>query len=184
MRSARRLNGMIEDILNTIKLERGELKLKADGIDAGALCDAVFEVHEPLAAAKRIKLSAAPLPAKIRFRGDAALLERVLVNLVGNSLKFTPAGGNVALSCRAVAGEALFTVEDDGPGIPREKREEIFEKYSQLEEHKHMGLGLGLAMCRLAVQAHNGRIWVESEEGKGSRFMFVVPLTASGKGTE
>ena len=176
LHSATRLNGMIEDILNTIKLEKGELKPAAVVIDAGELCLRVFEVHEPLAARKNIKLSVLPLSGKIGFSGDMGLFERVLSNLVGNSLKFTASGGSVSLSCMEAAGEVLFRVEDDGPGIPREKQNEIFEKYAQLEEHKYMGFGLGLAMCKMAVELHKGRIWVESEEGKGSKFSFTVPL--------
>jgi two-component system phosphate regulon sensor histidine kinase PhoR len=179
LRSARRLNGMIEDILNTIKLERGDMKLRNDIVDAGILCAAVFEVHEPLAARKGIELSVLPSQEKMAFSGDNALLERVLSNLVGNALKFTSPGGRVRLSCRVAAGEAVFTVEDTGPGIPKEKQAEIFEKYTQLEEHRHMGFGLGLAMCKMALEIHKGRIWVESEEGKGSRFIFSIPLTAS-----
>lgn len=180
LRSARRLNGMIEDILNTIKLESGDMKLKTVTVDAETLCAGAFEVHEPLAARRNIKFSVVPPSAKIEFPGDPALLERVLANLVGNSLKFNPAGGSVAISCRTTREEALFSVEDTGPGIPKEKQEEIFEKYVQMEEHKHMGFGLGLAMCRMAVELHRGRIWVESEEGRGSRFSFAVPLKAAG----
>ncbi len=69
----------------------------------------------------------------------------------------------------------MFYVEDTGPGIPDDRKKEIFEKYAQLDEHKYMGFGLGLAMCRMAVELHKGRIWVESERGKGSRFFFSVP---------
>lgn len=173
--ASKRLNGMIEDILTTMKLENGEMKLALAAADAGALCARVFQVHEPLAARKNIRFSA-PLPAaELSFRGDLGLLERVLTNLAGNSLKFTPAGGAVVLSCRAAPGVVVFSVEDTGPGIPADKQKEIFNKYAQLEEHKYMGFGLGLAMCRMAVELHKGRIWVESEEGKGSKFSFAIP---------
>ena len=175
MRSSKRLNGMIEDILNTIKLEHGTMELRRGIVAAAELCARVFELHEPLAARKNIRFSITPLPAGVAFPGDAALLERVITNLVGNSLKFTPQGGEVSLSCREAAGEVVFYVEDTGPGIPDDKKKEIFEKYAQLDEHKYMGFGLGLAMCRMAVELHKGRIWVESELGKGSRFFFAVP---------
>lgn len=180
LRAANRLNGMIDDILNTIKLEHGEMKLKEEVIDAGALCARVFEIHEPLAARKGIKFSVAPPPTAVILAGDMVLLERVITNLAGNSLKFTQAGGVVSISCREVSGEAVFTVEDTGPGIPEDKRGEIFRKYAQIEEHKYMGFGLGLAMCKMAVELHKGRIWVESEVGKGSRFIFAVPLRGAG----
>jgi len=176
LRSSTRLNGMIGDILNTIKLEHGDMKLNPVVINAGDLCSRVFEVHEPLAARKSIKLSVTLPPEKIEFRGDLGLLERVISNLVGNSLKFTPSAGAVSLSCRRDGGEAVFSVEDNGSGIPKEKHAEIFKKYAQLEEHKFMGFGLGLAMCKMAVELHEGRIWVESEEGSGSKFSFAVPV--------
>jgi signal transduction histidine kinase len=176
LRSSKRLNGMVDDILNTIKLEHGEMKLCLAAIDAGELCVRVFEVHDPLAARKNIKFSIIPASLKVTFTGDIILLERVISNLVGNSLKFTPKGGTVSLSFREAAGKVVFFVEDSGPGIPKEKYKEIFEKYTQLEEHQYMGFGLGLAMCKMAVELHNGHIWVESEEGKGSKFSFAIPI--------
>ncbi|MDO8806194.1 MAG: ATP-binding protein [Elusimicrobiota bacterium] len=177
-RSARRLNGMIDDILNTIKLERGTMELKLENIDAGALAGRISEVHAPLTARKGIKFSVLMPPEKLEFPGDAVLLERVITNLLGNSIKFTPEGGSITLSCRESGGEMLFAVEDTGPGIPEGKRKEVFEKHFQLEEHKFMGFGLGLAMCKMAVEIHKGRIWVESEVGKGSKFIFTIPKTA------
>lgn len=177
LRSAGRLSGMIDDILNTAKLERGNLTLKLDAIDAGALTARIREEVSPAATRKNITLSAPPPPAEIRFMGDTALLERVIMNLLGNSLKFTPPGGSVSLSCRETAGEVYFSVEDTGPGIPESSLTDIFEKYYQMEEHKHMGSGLGLAMCKMAVELHKGRIWAESKPGKGSRFIFTVPKT-------
>jgi len=176
IRSSKRLNGMIADILNTIKLERGEMKLVRGEVDSGSLFAHVIELYGLLATRKNIVLSVSPQDEKIEFPGDMRLLERVISNLVGNSLKFTPAGGSVTLSCRREGGNAVFTVEDTGPGIPEEKRQEIFGKYSQLEEHKYMGFGLGLAMCKMAVELHGGLIRVESREGQGSKFIFTIPL--------
>ena len=177
-RSGRRLNGMIDDILNTIKLEHGSMELQLENVDAGALAERIFEIHEPLTARKGIKLAVQVPPGKLEFSGDAVLLERVITNLLVNSIKFTPEGGSITLSCAESAGEMCFTVEDTGPGIPEGKQKEVFEKYFQLEEHKFMGFGLGLAMCKLAVELHKGRIWVESAAGKGSKFLFTVPKAA------
>ena len=174
LRSSMRLNGMVEDILNTIKLEHGEMKLNPAAADAGEMCARVFEMYAPLASRKNIKFSLVPSPSKIDFNADVVLLERVISNLVGNALKFTPNGGEVSLFCSEAGGEVVFGVEDTGPGIPKDKHKEIFEKYTQLEEHKYMGFGLGLAMCKMAVELHRGRIWVESEEGKGSKFSFAI----------
>ncbi|MDA8131875.1 MAG: HAMP domain-containing sensor histidine kinase, partial [Elusimicrobia bacterium] len=175
MNSSVRLNGMIEDILNTIKLEKGDMKLSTEELDANALCGRVFELYEPLAARKNIALSAPAAPGPLPFKGDGRLLERVISNLVGNSLKFTPSGGRVILSCGGGAGTVVFSVSDTGPGIPPDRHKEVFDKYSQLEEHKYMGFGLGLAMCKMAVELHGGDISLESQEGKGSKFTFTIP---------
>jgi len=176
MRSSNRLKGMVEDILNTIKMERGQMSLIPVCIDAGELCGRMVELHQPLAARRNIIFSAPELPAKIRFEGDLPLLERIIANLVGNALKFTPAGGAVSLACRARGKDLLFSVADTGPGIPEALREDIFLKHYQMEEHKHMGFGLGLAMCKMAVELHGGRIWADARDGGGAVFTFTVPL--------
>ena len=172
--SSRRLRGMIDDILNTTKLERGTMTLQLDTLDAEAIITRIKENHEPVAGPKNIKLAVAAPPAKIQFTGDPILLERVITNLMGNSLKFTPSGGSITLSTWEDPRQVFFAVQDTGPGIPENKRKEIFEKYSQMEEHKSQGFGLGLAMCQMTVQLHKGDIWVESEVGKGSKFIFTV----------
>jgi len=172
--SSRRLRGMIDDILNVTKLERGTMALQLDSMDASALMARIKENHEPVAGPKNIKLAVVLPPSKIQLMADPILLERVITNLMGNSLKFTPAGGSITLSTWETEQEVFFAVEDTGPGIPEAKRKEIFEKYGQLEEHKSQGFGLGLAMCQMTVELHKGRIWVESEVGKGSKFIFTV----------
>ena len=175
--SSRRLRGMIDDILNVTKLERGTMSLQLDTIDAEALITRVKDNHEPVAGPKNIKLSVSAPAAKLQFTADPILLERVITNLMGNSLKFTPGGGSITLSAWDDAQQVFFAVEDTGPGIPEAKRKEIFEKYSQMEEHKSQGFGLGLAMCEMTVSLHKGKIWVESEVGKGSKFIFTVSKT-------
>lgn len=175
--SSRRLRGMIDDILNTTKLERGTMSLQLDTLDAEALITRIKENHEPVAGPKNIKLAVSAPASKIQFTADPILLERVITNLMGNSLKFTPAGGSITLMAWEDAQKVFFAVQDTGPGIPEAKRKEIFEKYSQMEEHKSQGFGLGLAMCQMTVQLHKGDIWVESEVGKGSKFIFTVSKT-------
>ncbi len=175
--SSRRLRGMIDDILNTTKLERGTMTMSLDTVDAEAVIARVRDNHEPVAGPKGIKLSIIAPSPKIQFTADPILLERVITNLMGNSLKFTPSGGSITLSAWESPEEVFFAVQDTGPGIPENKRLEIFEKYSQMEEHKSQGFGLGLAMCKMTVELHKGRIWVESEVGKGSKFIFTVSKT-------
>lgn len=176
MRSSDRLKGMVEDILNTIKMERGQMALKPVAIDAGELCGRMVELHQPLAARRNIIFSAPPLAARIRFEGDLPLLERIIANLVGNALKFVPAGGAVSLACRTRGKDLLFSVADTGPGIPEGLREDVFRKHYQMDEHKHMGFGLGLAMCKMAVELHGGHIWADARAGGGAVFTFTIPL--------
>lgn len=172
--SSRRLRGMIDDILNTTKLQRGTMALQLDRIAANDLITRVRDNHEPVATPKNIKMTTAPAADNFEFYGDPTLLERVITNLVGNSLKFTPSGGSITLGTAQDAEKACFWVEDTGVGIPADKKEMIFEKYSQMEEHKSQGFGLGLTMCKMTVELHQGRIWVESKVGKGSKFIFTV----------
>jgi signal transduction histidine kinase len=172
--SSRRLRGMIDDILNTTKLERGTMTLQLDTVDAEAVITRIKENHEPVAGPKNIKLLVDAPKTKIQLTADPILLERVITNIVGNALKFTPGGGSITFSTWEDPADVFFAVSDTGPGIPENKRKEIFEKYSQMEEHKSMGFGLGLAMCQMTVELHKGRIWVESEVGKGSKFIFTV----------
>jgi signal transduction histidine kinase len=173
--SSRRLRGMVDDILNVTKLEMGTMDLQLDNVSAQELLARVCENHEPVAGPKNIKLTVLPGAAPITFACDPLLIERVITNLAGNALKFTPSGGSITFSVSETPEQVLFSVRDTGPGIPEDKRQMIFEKYSQMEEHKNMGFGLGLTMCKMTVELHKGKIWVESEIGNGSNFLFTIP---------
>ncbi len=123
----------------------------------------------------------AHLPA---FAGDESKLRRVLVNLLGNAIKFTPAGGTLMVEARLSenAQSILFSVSDTSEGIPAEAFERIFEKFGQVASRhggRTMSTGLGLTFCKLAVQAHGGHISVESMPGEGSTFSFTIPLLPS-----
>jgi signal transduction histidine kinase len=107
------------------------------------------------------------------FRGDENKLSRTLVNLIANAIKFTPAGTVTITACQD-AGQVRFAIRDTGEGIPAEAFARIFEKFGQLDARK-VGTGLGLAFCKLAVEAHGGRIQVESTLGEGSTFSFTIP---------
>jgi two-component system sensor histidine kinase/response regulator len=111
------------------------------------------------------------------FAGDEHLLTRTLVNLLGNAIKFTRAGTVTVSVSQDDAGSLRFAVRDTGPGIPAAAFAQIFEKFGQLDARARVGTGLGLAFCKLAVEAHGGNIEVASTPGEGSTFSFVVPLT-------
>ncbi len=179
------LLGMINDLLDIDKMEGGSLKLDYARIHAESLVDRSLRQVALLAQNKNILLHreiAGGIPA---FDGDEDKLRRTLVNLIGNALKFTPSGGTVTLGAHVALGDPdtlLFFVRDTGEGIPQESFGRIFEKFGQVENRKggrKMSTGLGLTFCKMAVEAHGGRIWVESELGHGSTFLFSIPRTAT-----
>jgi signal transduction histidine kinase len=174
------LLGLINDLLDVGKMEDGSLSLDYAELRADALTGEAARQVAFLAAAKGLTL-AQDVPAGLPpFRGDEDKLRRVLVNLLGNAIKFTPSGGTVTLSARAgdEPGWVTFSVRDTGEGIPQDAFARIFERFGQVESRKagrKMSTGLGLTFCKLAVEAHGGRIWVESVLGEGSTFSFTIP---------
>jgi len=110
---------------------------------------------------------------------DAARIQQVLSNLVGNAVKFTPRNGRVTVCAERIDGEVRFGVIDTGPGIPPEQVPHIFGRFWQAQTSDRRGIGLGLAIAKGIVEAHNGRIWVESHVGLGSTFYFTLPTTAA-----
>lgn len=178
------LLGMINDLLDVEKLEAGSMQLDYGMTSPSALVDSAVNQVASLAENRHLVLTrdvAADLPA---FLGDESKLRRTLVNLLGNSIKFTPAGGTVAIRVVEPAdGLSIeFSVTDSGEGIPPEAFGRIFEKFGQVESRKSgrtMSTGLGLTFCKLAVEAHGGRIEVESAPGEGSTFRFTIPLEST-----
>ena len=193
------LLGMINDLLDVGKMEDGSLTLERHPLDATVLIDKAVGQVRALAVERELTLRCDIAPNLPPFSGDQEKLVRTLVNLLGNAIKFTPPGGNVTVGVREIekdnAGDntvndvdktvnngtdaVLFYVRDTGEGIPPESFERIFQKFGQVENRKagrKMSTGLGLTFCKLVVEAHGGRIWVESELGKGSTFLFSLPV--------
>lgn len=176
-RSSRRAARLVESLLDLGQLESGQAVLNKTITPIGTLiAEAVEEVH-PTAESKghmlRFELDAT-LPL---IQIDSDMIRRVLINLLENAVRYTNSGGTVTIHARAEGGQLLISVEDSGPGISADHQERIFNKFTRLDlEVKPKGLGLGLAFCRLAVEAHGGKIWVESELGKGSTFTFTLPV--------
>jgi signal transduction histidine kinase len=113
----------------------------------------------------------------VRVFCDFEIIRRVIENLVGNAIKFTPATGEVRISISTENGTTRVSVADNGPGIPAEYHEKIFQKFGQAQsQNKNFGIGLGLTFCKLAVEAHGGCLGVQSEIGQGSTFWFTLPL--------
>lgn len=188
MWSARRLLGMINDLLDISKMEDGSMVLEKKSIRVDDLAaDAVRQVAV-LAKLGRRNLSSDVGEGLPAFEADQDKLLRALVNLLDNAIKFTPAGGTVALLVRLAAGGdgMLFQVSDTGEGIPKEYFGRIFEKFGQVETREaghRMSTGLGLTFCKMVAEAHGGRIEVASELGHGSTFSMTVPLEVARAGT-
>ena len=143
---------------------------------AALLAGAAAELSE-VAQSHAQTLLCESLPDVPALHGDPRMLHRTLVNLIGNALKFTPHGGAITVSARGEPGAVVFAVRDTGEGIPADAFARIFDKFGQVaHDQARYSTGLGLTFCRMAVEAHGGQIWVESELGQGSTFFFRIPL--------
>ena len=175
--SAERMRRLIEDLLDVTRLEGGKrLPIEPETVQIEPLLRETCELFKPQAAATGITLRyqvGRDLPP---VRADHHRVLQVLSNLVGNAMKFTPTGGTITLRAEARDGDVVLTVADTGPGIPKEHLGDIFNPYWQAKRAERMGAGLGLPIARGIVEAHGGRIWVESEPGKGTKFYFTLPI--------
>ncbi len=175
LRSVDRASRLIQDLLDVARIEGGALSVSRGAIDAGPLVADVVEAGRLLAADASVELrldASAGLPA---VWGDRDRLLQVFENLIGNAVRFTPPGGRVTVGAVAATGEVRFRVADTGAGIAAEDLPRVFDRFWQAGRAKRQGAGLGLAICKGIVEAHGGRIWVESEPGRGATFYFTVP---------
>jgi signal transduction histidine kinase len=176
--NGKHLLGLINDVLDLSKIEAGQLVLELSDYCIQDIAQTVRSTLEPLAADKRLafKIELAPqLPAG---RGDGRRLTQVLINLVGNAIKFTDAG-EVAIKAEANNGSFRVSVRDTGPGISAADQANLFQEFQQADNaitKKKGGTGLGLAISKRIIEMHGGRIWVESQPGRGSTFAFTLPV--------
>jgi len=178
-RNAEFMLKLIDDLLDVSRIESGKLVLDLKPVDMMALIERNIEMNGMLAGVKGIQLlfqSNGPVP---RVRADGARLEQVLNNLVSNAIKFSNPGTRVEISIGAENTNLVVSVSDEGPGIPVDELDKLFKPFAQTSVTSTAGeksTGLGLAIARKIVQAHKGRIWAESEVGKGSTFHFAIPV--------
>jgi signal transduction histidine kinase len=176
--NGRHLLGLINDVLDLSKIEAGQLTLTLDDYSLSDVVHGVVSAVEPLAAEKRLAIKAEVPPDLPTGRGDGRRLSQVLLNLIGNAIKFTDKG-EVAIRAFATNGAFTVAVCDTGSGIPAADQAKIFEEFQQADSsitRTKGGTGLGLSIAKRIVEMHGGRIWVESEPGKGSRFYFTLPV--------
>jgi PAS domain S-box-containing protein len=177
-RSSRRLSRLIDSLLDINMLESGRAVLRKNPYHISELLsEAIVEVR-PIAEAKgqllEVKQASESLPM---LEVDDDMIRRVLINLVENAVKYTPSDGEISILITKLENEIQIGVKDTGPGIDPVDQKRIFEKFARVERQgRSKGLGLGLAFCRLAIEAHGGKIWVESGPEQGSAFYFTLPL--------
>lgn len=177
-KSGRHLLGLINDVLDLSKIEAGQVTLSLNPYSLKEVVQNVVTAMQSLAAEKKLALKVS-LPSDLpAAQGDERRITQVLLNLVGNAIKFTDVG-EVRIQATASNGALTVAVSDTGPGIPEEDRQKIFEEFRQAENsaaQKKGGTGLGLAIAKRIIELHGGRIWIESNVGKGSTFCFTLPV--------
>lgn len=177
-RSADRMQRLVDTLLDIAQLEQGELALDLQPVDVRTLVEDLMLEERGLAQAQGLTLKSHLPPDLPLALADRDIVQRTLINLLDNAIKFTPRGGKVQVVVEDAGDAISVMVIDDGPGIPVEERQRIFEKFTQVKGRTatRRGTGLGLAFCHMAVDAHGGEISVEDgPEGCGSCFVFTLP---------
>lgn len=187
-RNINRLTNILNDLLNLSRIESGRIELKFENIGLKGIIELTASSLRPHADGKSIKIDLEISEQLPPVYGDPEKIEQILTNLIGNAVKFTPDGGRILITAQSLShdekggyGDRIaVSVKDTGIGIPSEHLDAIFEKFHQVEgslQRSVSGTGLGLAITRGLVEAHQGKIWVESEVGKGSTFTFTLPCS-------
>ena len=178
--AARRLLEVVRNFLDLSKLEAGRLDLVKQEVDLKSLVQNALNFYQPLARGKALALRSGVDLKSPRIKADPNRLDQVLANLLSNAIKFSEQGGEVELGASQHNNrEVKLWVRDHGPGMSAQEIGQLFEKYRQTttgKNSKYGGTGLGLVICKMIVEAHGGKIWVDSEEGKGATFYFSLPV--------
>jgi len=178
--NGRHLLGLINDVLDLSKIEAGQLVLTLSDYSLKDVVHGVYSAVEPLAVEKKLSFKVEVAPSLPAGRGDERRLTQVLLNLVGNAIKFTDKG-EVAIKASADNGAFTVAVRDTGPGISPADQDKLFQEFQQADNSvtkKKGGTGLGLAISKRIIEMHGGKIWVESQTGRGSTFSFTLPVKA------
>jgi signal transduction histidine kinase len=181
MISGKHLLGLINEVLDLSKIEAGRVTLSRKPFSVAEVLQSVRQTVEPLADKKRITIATTVDPSLPPLTADETKFKQILYNLLSNAIKFTPEEGQVHVRAQANNESVQISVRDTGIGIKPEDRERIFQEFEQVEtsfERRFEGTGLGLTLAKKLVELQGGKIWLESELGKGSTFAFSLPLSS------
>jgi signal transduction histidine kinase len=178
-RSVARMTRLLQDLLDLARIEAGTIRILKQPFDVGALSSEILAAYEPVFATRGVGFTCEPRAPGIVVNFDHDRIVQVLSNLLSNAMKATPPGGAVSLCTRRRADDIEFAVEDTGAGIAAHALPHVFNRFWQGSSEPGTGLGLGLYICEKIVAAHAGRIWVESELGRGTTFRFTLPVLST-----
>ncbi len=182
IRNATRLKSIIEDLSNVNNFQTGSARIRRKPVSVNQLIDQIISAHNETAQLRHIALTSHPLEPDQTIEGDEEKLGIAVNNLVSNAISFTDNNGHVRVTAEKLPGYVQISVADDGIGIPAKDLPKVFERFFQVQSHltrRHGGMGLGLSVAKAMVEMHNGQIWAESEEGKGSKFYILLPTSPS-----
>ena len=179
VRAVKRANSLIEDLLDVTRIDSKRLAVDTAMVDGESLLDEALVDAASLNTGGAIKVTHSWDGEAARVSADRGRIFQVFSNLVGNAIKFTPKGGNIDVRGRISGADAVFTIADTGAGIPPENLPHLFDRFWQARETRRAGAGLGLYIAKGIVEAHGGRLWVESKLGVGTTFSFTLPRTAA-----
>ncbi len=174
MRAAKQMNRLIDDLLDTVRLQAGKLSLDVKEVSVDTIIKQVEETFRPLAERRHVKLEVTREESGV-VRADPTRVSQIVGNLIGNAIKFTPEDGTIKLRAKPEDKQVVFEVADDGPGISADSIPHLFDSFWQARKDDRRGVGLGLAIVKELVEAHGGKIWVESKPDHGSKFSFSLP---------
>ncbi len=178
VRSTERIQRLTNSLLDINRLEAGQPIVNLQPTEPQILVQDTLDAVSPIAKNKNQYISAELANHLPWVTVDADMVRRVLINLMENAIKYTPPEGSITIGAHPDGEWVYFWVEDTGPGIPLEKRSSIFDKFTRLHgQGGPAGFGFGLAYCRLAIEGHGGRIWIEETHESGTRFIFTLPVS-------
>lgn len=177
LRAAKQMSRLIEDLLDHVRLQAGRLSLDVEDVSVHTIIQDAEETFRPLAARRHVQFEANGQDG-VSVRADRTRVSQIVGNLIGNAIKFTPEKGMVKLLATPDDKQVVFQVVDDGPGIAADNISHLFDNFWQARKSDKRGVGLGLAIAKELVEAHGGRIWVESSADRGSTFSFSLPAAS------